>query len=196
MSLLSENTRAALNYKIIFVILGSLVQVPPGRGRIRSRLASFKSERESVRQCFLFSNHLIIATRTSGGRLHLLQDVGKIPLADATLVEDPSDSEREDEDASLCSASNQGSCLSVNESSVNRDFKLLVENKSGNRHCIHLVAPTVQDKEAWISDISQCVDNIHMHSMLSPGLASGLTGKCHLLPLRRVCTCCFSFPVK
>lgn len=139
-------------------------------------MASFKSERESVRQCFLFSNHLIIATRTSGGRLHLLQDVGKIPLADTTLVEDPSDSEREDEDASLCSAVDTGSCLSVNESSVNRDFKLLVENKSGNRHCIHLVAPTVQDKEAWISDISQCLDNIHMHSMLSPGLASGLTG--------------------
>lgn len=157
------------------------MQVPPGRGRIRSRLASFKSERESVRQCFLFSNHLIIATRTSGGRLHLLQDVGKIPLADATLVEDPSDSEREDEDASLCSASNQGSCLSVNES-VHRDFKLLVENKSGTRHCIHLVAPTVQDKEAWISDISQCVDNIHMHSMLSPGLASGLTGEYRFAP--------------
>lgn len=153
--------------------------MPPGRGRIRSRLASFKSDRESVRQCFLFSNHLIIATRTSGGRLHLLQDVGKIPLADATLVEDPSDSEREDEDASLCSASNQGSCLSVNESAntVNRDFKMLVENKSGTRQCVHLVAPTVQDKEAWISDISQCLDNIHMHSMLSPGLASGLTGK-------------------
>lgn len=45
------------------VLIGSLVQVPPGRGRIRSRLASFKSERESVRQCFLFSNHMIIATR-------------------------------------------------------------------------------------------------------------------------------------
>ena len=39
------------------------MQVPPGRGRIRARLASFKSERESVRQCFLFSNHMIVATR-------------------------------------------------------------------------------------------------------------------------------------
>lgn len=154
------------------------MQVPPGKGRIRSRLASFKSEREMVRQCFLFSNHLIIATRTSGGRLHLVPEVGKIPLADTTLVEDPSDSEREDEDASLCSASNQGSCMSVNDANTaNRDFKLLVENKSGNRLCIHLVAPTVQDKEAWISDISQCIDNIHMHSMLSPGLASGLAGE-------------------
>lgn len=94
-------------------------------------------------------------------------------------MEDPSDSEQENEDASLCSASNQGSCISVSDSSGNnRDFKLLVESKGGgNRHCIHLVAPTVQDKEAWISDISQCVDNIHMHSMLSPGLASGITGK-------------------
>lgn len=36
--------------------------------------------------------------RTSGGRLHLLPDVGKILLADATLIEDPSsDSEKDDE---------------------------------------------------------------------------------------------------
>lgn len=62
------------------------------------------------------------------------------------------------------------SSLSVNEaiSSGNRDFKILVESKSNVKHCIHLVAPTVQEKEAWISDISQCIDNIHMHTMLSP----------------------------
>lgn len=29
--------------------------------------------------------------------MHLLQDVGKIPLADATLIEEPNDSDREDE---------------------------------------------------------------------------------------------------
>lgn len=52
----------------------------------------------------------------------------------------------------------------------NRDFKILVDGKSGQRHSIHLVAPTAQDKEAWISDISQCLDNIHMHSLLSPGI--------------------------
>lgn len=64
------------------------------------------------------------------------------------------------------------SSLSVNEAIImngnNRDFKLLVESKSNVRHCVHLVAPTVQDKEAWISDISQCIDNIHLHTMLSP----------------------------
>lgn len=64
------------------------------------------------------------------------------------------------------------SSLSVNEtiSGSNRDFKILVETKSNARHCIHLVAPTVQDKEAWISDISQCIDNIHMHTLLSPSM--------------------------
>lgn len=62
------------------------------------------------------------------------------------------------------------SSLSVNEGITvsNRDFKLLVESKSNVRHCVHLVAPTVQDKEAWMSDISQCIDNIHLHTMLSP----------------------------
>lgn len=44
---------------------------------------------ENVKICLYF--------RTSGGRLHLLQDVGKIPLADATLIEEPNDSDKEDE---------------------------------------------------------------------------------------------------
>lgn len=43
--------------------IGSLIQIPEGKGRFRRRLSSFKSEREAVRQCFLFSNYMIIATR-------------------------------------------------------------------------------------------------------------------------------------
>ncbi|KAG5680535.1 hypothetical protein PVAND_010039 [Polypedilum vanderplanki] len=168
-----EGCDILLDVNQVFVRQGSLVQVPPGRGRIRSRLASFKSERESVRQCFLFSNHMIIATRTSAGRLHLLPDVGKIPLVDATLIEDPSEAGNDDEE-SLCSASTQSSNLSVTDpvNANNRDFKIIVDGKSGQRHSIHLVAPTAQDKEAWISDISQCLDNIHMHSLLSPGIGT------------------------
>lgn len=109
--------------------------------------------------------------RTSAGRLHLLPDVGKIPLVDATLIEDPSESGNDDEE-SLCSATTQNSNLSVTDpvNANNRDFKIIVDGKSGQRHSIHLVAPTAQDKEAWISDISQCLDNIHMHSLLSPGI--------------------------
>lgn len=120
--------------------------------------------------------------RASNGRLHLLPDVGKITLAEATLIEDPSESTNEDEDSSsLLSASTRGSSLSVNESvnAGNRDFKIIVESKAGSRqtHSIHLVAPTIQDKEAWISDISQCLDNIHMHSLLSPGISGSSGGE-------------------
>jgi len=36
--------------------------------------------------------------RTSGGRLHLVPDIGKIPLADALLIEDPSEHGINDDD--------------------------------------------------------------------------------------------------
>lgn len=46
---------------------------------------------------------LCFGFRTSGGRLHLLQDVGKIPLADATLIEEPNESDKEDESEQIIS---------------------------------------------------------------------------------------------
>lgn len=42
---------------------GTLIQVPEGKRRFRRRLSTFKSDREAVRQCFLFSHYIIIATR-------------------------------------------------------------------------------------------------------------------------------------
>ncbi|XP_055644260.1 ras-specific guanine nucleotide-releasing factor 2-like isoform X2 [Toxorhynchites rutilus septentrionalis] len=171
-----EGCDILLDVNQVFVRQGSLIQVPSGKGTFLSRLASFKSDRDTVRLCYLFSNHMIVATRTSGGRLHLLPNVGKIPLADATLVEDPSEMHNEDEDASVSSV--RGSTHSVSESinTGNRDFKIVVDSKSGGRHTIHLIAPTVEDKEAWVSDISQCLDNIHMHSLLSPGITGSSGG--------------------
>lgn len=106
--------------------------------------------------------------------------MGKIALAEATLVEDPSDSSNDDEEGSVCSGSTRGSTLSVTDSVIagNRDFKIIIEGKGSRQtHCIHLVASTAQDKEAWISDISQCLDNIHMHSLLSPGIGGSSGGK-------------------
>ncbi|CRK97308.1 CLUMA_CG010703, isoform A [Clunio marinus] len=102
----------------------------------------------------------------------ILLDVNQVFVRqDATLIEDPSETGNDDEE-SLCSASTQSSTLSSTDivNANNRDFKIFVDGKSGQRHSIHLVAPTAQDKEAWISDISQCLDNIHMHSLLSPGI--------------------------
>lgn len=131
-------------------------------------------------ECLSKLNTIFSRKRASNGRLHLLPDVGKIALAEATLVEDPSESNNDDEDGSVCSGSTRGSTLSVTDSVIagNRDFKIITEPKGGSRqtHCIHLVASTAQDKEAWISDISQCLDNIHMHSLLSPGIGGSSGG--------------------
>lgn len=53
--------------------VGSLIQVPMSeKGKItRGRLGSLSLRKEGERQCFLFSKHLIICTRGSGGKLHL-----------------------------------------------------------------------------------------------------------------------------
>jgi hypothetical protein len=42
----------------------------------------------------------------------------------------------------------------------NRDFKIIIDMKTGcPQMVVHLVAPTIQEKAAWISDISQVLHN-------------------------------------
>ena len=92
-----EGCDILLDVNQMFVRQGTLVQIlPPGqKSGTRGRLTiGREKEREAVRQCFLFSNHLIITSRTQGGKLHLVDSVGKIPLADITLLEDPNEEER------------------------------------------------------------------------------------------------------
>ena len=38
------------------------------------------------------------SARTSDGKLHLLPEIGKIPLVDASLIEDPNESNSNDDD--------------------------------------------------------------------------------------------------
>jgi len=35
------------------------------------------------------------------------------------------------------------------------DFKIIIDSKTGPASTLHLVAPTMQEKAAWTSDISQ-----------------------------------------
>lgn len=85
-------------------VSGSLVQLidkPRGaRSRLSATFGSKSNDKEVVRQCFLFSNHLLLATRQSDddGRLNLVPQIGKIPLSDAVLIEDPSDQGVTDDD--------------------------------------------------------------------------------------------------
>ena len=64
-------------------------------------------------------------------------------------------------ESSVCSMSSHSSGISETSSGgcnfQNRDFKMVLEGKSGPQQqvMVHLVAPTIQEKAAWISDISQ-----------------------------------------
>jgi hypothetical protein len=54
---------------------GSLIQLPSvERGKLsKVRLGSLSLKKEGERQCFLFTKHFLICTRSSGGKLHLLK---------------------------------------------------------------------------------------------------------------------------
>ncbi|KAJ8969024.1 hypothetical protein NQ317_013830 [Molorchus minor] len=154
---------------------GSLIHVPSEKPKASKNKLPFKTEKEAVRQCFLFSNHLIIATRTSSGKLNLVPDVGKIPLADALLIEDPSE-HPEDDVTSVCSASSQSTTSETSGTTGfhNRDFKIIVDIKSvmqPTQLSVHLVAQTMQEKAAWVSDIIQCLDNVQFNDMMRPTMA-------------------------
>ncbi|XP_042553668.1 ras-specific guanine nucleotide-releasing factor 1 isoform X1 [Dipodomys spectabilis] len=148
-----EGCEILLDTSQTFVRQGSLIQVPMSeKGKItRGRLGSLSLKKEGERQCFLFSKHLIICTRGSGGKLHLTKN-GVISLIDCTLLED---AEGTDEEA-------KGSGQDIEH----LDFKIGVEPKESPPFTVILVASSRQEKAAWTSDISQCVDNIRCNGLM------------------------------
>ncbi|GAB6018998.1 hypothetical protein CHUAL_000631 [Chamberlinius hualienensis] len=178
-----EGCDILLDVNQVFVRQGSLIQIPSEKPKGQwNRISSFKSEKESVRQCFLFSNHMLLTTRSSGGRLHLVPGCGKISIADTILVEDPSecyivDDDGESSSGSMSSQSSEGGQQFVayggsssgggfrHNHHHNHDFKLIVDVKGGSPITVHLAASTEQEKTAWISDISHCMDNVHFNDL-------------------------------
>ncbi|CAI9157725.1 unnamed protein product [Rangifer tarandus platyrhynchus] len=148
-----EGCEILLDTSQTFVRQGSLIQVPMSeKGKItRGRLGSLSLKKEGERQCFLFSKHLIICTRGSGGKLHLTKN-GVISLIDCTLLEEPESTEEEA----------KGSGQDVDH----LDFKIGVEPKDSPPFTVILVASSRQEKAAWTSDISQCVDNIRCNGLM------------------------------
>ncbi|CDQ70252.1 unnamed protein product [Oncorhynchus mykiss] len=74
-----------------FVRQGSLIQLPSSneRGMLsKVRLGSLSLKKEGERQCFLFTKHFLVCTRTSGGKLHLIKQGGVLTLIECTLVEE------------------------------------------------------------------------------------------------------------
>ncbi|KAJ3593969.1 hypothetical protein NHX12_006302 [Muraenolepis orangiensis] len=148
-----EGCEVLLDTSQTFVRQGSLIQVPMSeRGKItRGRLGSLSLKKEGERQCFLFSKHLIICTRGSGGKLHITKN-GVISLIDCTLMEEL---EGTDDEAKPEKTDTE-----------NLDFKVIVEPKDIQSYTIILVASSRQEKTAWTSDISQCIDNIRCNGLM------------------------------
>uniref|UniRef100_A0AAQ5YXG3 Ras protein-specific guanine nucleotide-releasing factor 2a n=1 Tax=Amphiprion ocellaris TaxID=80972 RepID=A0AAQ5YXG3_AMPOC len=135
-----------------FVRQGSLIQLPSSseRGMLsKVRLGSLSLRKEGERQCFLFTKHFLICTRTSGGKLHLLKG-GTLSLIECTLIEEL---DANDED------SGQGF--------NHLEFKIVVEPPDGQSFSVVLLAPSRQEKAAWTSDISQCIDNIRCNGLMT-----------------------------
>ncbi|KAI3372026.1 hypothetical protein L3Q82_006896 [Scortum barcoo] len=138
-----------------FVRQGSLIQLPSvERGKLsKVRLGSLSLKKEGERQCFLFTKHFLVCTRSSGGKLHLLKQGGVLSLIDCTLIEEP-DASDEDSKAS-------GQVFGQ------LDFKLVVEPSDSPSFTVVLLAPSRQEKAAWTSDISQCIDNIRCNGLMT-----------------------------
>ncbi|XP_052599559.1 ras-specific guanine nucleotide-releasing factor 2 isoform X3 [Peromyscus californicus insignis] len=134
---------------------GSLIQVPSvERGKLsKVRLGSLSLKKEGERQCFLFTKHFLICTRSSGGKLHLLKTGGVLSLIQCTLIEEP--------DASDDDPKGSGHMFG------HLDFKIVVEPPDAAPFTVVLLAPSRQEKAAWMSDISQCVDNIRCNGLMT-----------------------------
>ncbi|XP_038845679.1 ras-specific guanine nucleotide-releasing factor 2-like isoform X2 [Salvelinus namaycush] len=139
-----------------FVRQGSLIQLPSSneRGMLsKVRLGSLSLKKEGERQCFLFTKHFLVCTRTSGGKLHLIKQGGVLTLIECTLVEEL---DANDEDYN---AGSQGF--------NHLEFKIMVELPDGPAFSVILLAPSRQEKAGWISDISQCIDNIRCNGLMT-----------------------------
>uniref|UniRef100_A0A3B4WU92 Ras protein specific guanine nucleotide releasing factor 1 n=1 Tax=Seriola lalandi dorsalis TaxID=1841481 RepID=A0A3B4WU92_SERLL len=138
-----EGCEVLLDTSQTFVRQGSLIQVPMSeKGKItRGRLGSLSLKKEGERQCFLFSKHLIICTRGSGGKLHIT----KVQLLNLCFA---AKGERSGQDTE------------------HLDFKVMVEPKDVQPYTVILVASSRQEKSAWTSDISQCIDNIRCNGLM------------------------------
>uniref|UniRef100_A0A671TPS8 Ras protein specific guanine nucleotide releasing factor 2 n=1 Tax=Sparus aurata TaxID=8175 RepID=A0A671TPS8_SPAAU len=131
-----------------FVRQGSLIQLPSSseRGMLsKVRLGSLTLRKEGERQCFLFTKHFLICTRTSGGKLHLLKVRGALSLIECTLIEE----------------------LEASQGFNHLEFKIVVEPPDGQSFSVVLLAPSRQEKAAWTSDISQCIDNIRCNGLMT-----------------------------
>lgn len=60
-----------LDVNQVFIRQGSVLHLPVPK--VIKRINSFKGDKEVVRQCFLFSNHILLCIRASNGKLNVVE---------------------------------------------------------------------------------------------------------------------------
>ncbi|CAH8637131.1 unnamed protein product [Schistosoma haematobium] len=68
---------------------------------------------------------------------------------------------------SINNNNNNNTCINDKTDYGNLDFRLIWEPKNGQPTSIWLVASTLQEKAAWCSDISQCIEQLHYGDILN-----------------------------
>jgi hypothetical protein len=125
-------------------------------------------------QCYLFSNHLVLTTRASNGKLHLVKGCGVIPLADVTLVEDVST----DPQYLLASVTEEDSIDDTNSNitdnktgeldvDATRLFRLIVESRDQPPYSTTFVTNDEKHKSEWCTDIAQCLQNLRYTELVT-----------------------------
>ncbi|KAI4882336.1 hypothetical protein NFI96_017507 [Prochilodus magdalenae] len=163
-----------------FVRQGSLIQLPSAeKGKLsKVRLGSLSLRKEGERQCFLFTKHLLICTRTSGGKLHLLK-VGFL-ICSTNHISAPCSSTITVVHLFLCilcyhlffqcwgpPQDHHRTDNAAGQGFSHLEFKVVVEPADGPSFSVVLLAPSRQEKAAWTSDISQCIDNIRCNGLMT-----------------------------
>eukprot|EP00794_Sanderia_malayensis_P009753 gene9753-10750_t len=150
----ADGCEELLDVEQIFIRQGPLLQV--GMDSQSNRRKSFSTlslkshdRKASIKQCFLFSRSMLLATRTLNGKLQIVPH-GKIELRNTTLVEDVVD---EDIDFLSTPSSSDSSSLV---------FKLIFNHPDeSNSFKILFLAASPEDKASWTTDISQCIENLN-----------------------------------
>ncbi|CAG9763452.1 unnamed protein product [Ceutorhynchus assimilis] len=173
LQVLTECCDILLDVEQTFVRKGDLIQILIEKPKERVTFKKFESFRRSdkdvARECFLFSYHLIVTTRGSDGKLHLEPNVGKIPMSEASLIEEPN------EESTLERPCESASSVTTEQdtSYQGRDFKVVLSSKNlVTPVVIHFVAPTLSDKAAWISDLANCMNNAQFREIFKPLMAN------------------------
>ncbi|XP_028407100.1 ras-specific guanine nucleotide-releasing factor 2-like [Dendronephthya gigantea] len=148
-----------LDVKQVFIRQGSLIQVEESHKKPILSFAGLglkpHERKEYVRHCFLFSGLLLIATRSSNGKLSLHKSTGKLHLSNVSVIENLF------EEDIIFDVSTPTTKIDQHCGYADMALRVVVHPRDGETPLtITLVAQTAHEKAAWLGDLKQCIENM------------------------------------